>query len=301
MKLSSASSAFCLLFSAAAHAEHAAGSSHEILLSKARKLDQEGDEELGSAWDPQYAFLMNYQLKFVACKAGHETPDFETGEYEYNAVVFRLCPLDQCDDETSTGCMDSSGYGEYVVGLNTYVQAFFDDQRDYMYVDDQFQVDEYARCSMAPYEEAEGEANNGTHHPIYYIGPTCTPDGLDVRLELYSDDRCTQVAENMTFEELTNGWTLPYGDGGLVSNSCTACTDLTINAEEPRGMCMDVYQGSAKCETHMETYNLELGQQVDGCDDLLALGTLSCDFLMTHHAPASAKSQMYVQYSTNTA
>ena len=81
------------------------------LIKNSRRLDQEEED---------YAFLQNYELKFVACKGGQLTQN-DNGQYVDTAkvVVYRLCPSDgSCDSDDSQGC--SGGYGEYVVSLNTY-------------------------------------------------------------------------------------------------------------------------------------------------------------------------------------
>lgn len=234
-------------------------SATRALMSKARKLNN-GDD--GGNDDNQYSFLMNYQLKLVSCKAGEQIKDPETGELEYNAAVFRLCP-DTCDDSNSLGC--SSSYGDYVVGLDTFVQAYMEDERDNLNYDDKFKVDEYAQC-----RQYEQEANDdGQAQQAYYIGPACTENGKDIKLELFSDQYCSQAATDVTFEQISNGWTMPYSDGGLVSTSCISCTDYNNNGEL-RQMCTTLYEYSGKCETNMGSTSNN-GKQEGSCDFISTL------------------------------
>jgi len=219
-----------------------------------RKLEQEDEEE------EEFAFLQNYKMKMISCKAGETVRDPESGEYEMNAILYRMCPSNgDCDDDKATGCKD--GYGDYVVGLNTFVEAYMEDQGENMQYDDNFKVDEYAECRE--YENDNDDDGNGV---AYYIGPACTEDGTDIKLQLYYDEYCTQVPEDVTFEQISNGWTMPYSDGGLVSTYCNSCTGVNDDGEyETKEMCELLYESSGKCETNMESYHY-YGKQEGACE-----------------------------------
>jgi hypothetical protein len=237
------------------------------LMKKARKLEDQNNNNNNQdeQEEEEYAFLGKYQMKMVSCKAGEQIRDPETGEYDYNAVIFRLCPNDDCDTDRATGCYE--GHGDYVVGLKTFVQMYFEDQRDNMYFDDNFKVDEYAECRE--YEQENDDGNNNAYP--YYIGPACTEDGTDVRLQIFYDEACSQVPEEVTFEDISNGWSLPYEDGGLVSTSCQSCSEYNDNGEyELKEMCMQLYENSGKCETNMENYHY-YGKQEGSCEYISTL------------------------------
>jgi hypothetical protein len=213
----------------------------------------------------------------------------EDGQYNFNQdmAVFRLCPSDSgCDSDKTGGCSD--GYGDYVVDLNSYVQAYFEDQGENMQGDDAFRPEEYSECSAyevgveeeeaaeeAAEEEGEGgegEAEQGEGKEDgnrkkrklkrkleqgsgYYIGPTCTDDGTDVKLELFTDYECSVVSEDVSFDELS-GMSLPYSSGGLVSTSCISCYGANDNGEyEVSELCTGLYEVSYGCESKMETYS----------------------------------------------
>lgn len=231
------------------------------LLSKARRLDENDDAE-----EEEYAFLTNYKLKFMSCKAGETVVNAENGEYEYSAVVFRLCPAadDGCDDEKAC----SSGYGDYVVGLNTFVNMYMEDQAENMNYDDNFRVDEYAECRE--YENENDDDGNGV---VYYIGPACTEDGDDIKLDFFYDEGCTSTPEDVTFEDVSNGWELPYSEGGLISTYCQSCQayDEDNGGYELKEMCQRLYEdASGKCETEMEYYHY-YGKQEGACDYIAEL------------------------------
>jgi len=218
-----------------------------------RKLNDEAEEE------EEFAFLQNYKMKMITCKSGEPVRDPESGEYEMNAVVYRLCPSSgDCDDEDTMGCKD--GYGDYVVGLNTFVQAYMEEQGENMQYDDNFQIDEYAECG-----EYENNNDDGNGYQ-YYIGPACTDDGTDIKLDLFYDEYCTQVPEDVTFEQVSNGWTMPYSEGGLVSTYCSSCREVDDDgAYETKEMCERLYESSGKCESNMESYHY-YGKQEGACE-----------------------------------
>lgn len=232
------------------------------LLKAARRLEDQNNNNNNNnnqQDEDEFSFLMGYELKLIGCKAGEQVRNPENGEYENSAVIFRMCP-EGCDSDVATGC--SSGYGDYVVGIQTFVQAYFEDQRDNMYYDDNFKVDEYAECREYEQENDDG-GNQGQAYP-YFIGPACTEDGLDVKLELYYDEYCTQVPEEVTFEDISNGWSLPYGDGGLVSTNCLSCKEYD-NGYALKEMCQQLYENSGKCETEMESFSY-YGKQEGSCE-----------------------------------
>jgi hypothetical protein len=230
------------------------------VLRAARKLED------GNAQEDENAYLAKYTLKMVSCEAGVQVYSADgNGEYENNAVIFRLCPSENgCDSDSQKGC--SSGYGDYVVGLSTFIDAWFEDQRDNMQWDDNFAVDQYAECAQY---EIDNDENNQWENYAFYIGPTCTSDGKDVALDLFTDEACTYKSEDISFSDISNGWTLPYSDGGIVSTQCIDCYGMNENGEyEIREMCGQLQeQKSLACEEKMEYYSY-YGQNVQGCEQI---------------------------------
>jgi len=250
-----------VLFSLLASTQAAMGPATKKLLSNSRRLEDNGEDQE----EEEFAFLMNYNLKMIGCKADEQIRNPEDGEYEYGAAIFRLCP-EGCDSDSSTGC--DSGHGDFVVGLQTFVQAYFEDQRDNMNYDDNFKVDEYVECRE--YEMENDDGNNNNNGQAYYIGPACTDDGKDVRLQIFYDEACSQVPEEVTFEDISNGWALPFSDGGLVSQNCLPCAEYDDGAYALKEMCEELYQNSGKCETGMESFHY-YGKQEGSCEYIESL------------------------------
>lgn len=234
------------------------------LLNKSRRLEENANEDL-------YAFLSSYSLKLVGCANGQQSTD-ANGGVEYSTVVYRLCPADSCDDSSSSGC--KKGFGDFAVGLNTFVQAWLEDKRESMQQDDMFKVEEFGECREYKVDnDAEDEDENQ-----YFVGPTCGGDKTaTVKLGLFTDETCTTVASK-TFEEISNGWSLPYSESGLVTNACESCTQTNDNGETiVSDMCTNLFDAAGKCMSGMETLNSY------GADDS------ACSFIQSI-APTSSKS-----------
>ena len=108
------------------------------LLSQARRLDYENNQDWNQEQEEQYqasnlSWVSNYSIKFQGC---YKTPQWneDAGDDNdvkistLNIVRFRLCPSDMCYANSATGC--NQGYGDYVIDMNTYLQAIVDLQYD---------------------------------------------------------------------------------------------------------------------------------------------------------------------------
>lgn len=238
------------------------------LLAKARRLEDNGEDNGGDDNndgdgeqnnEEMEGFLMDYSMKFMECLPEQVLTDADYNDH-FGVVIFRLCPANKCSN--NNGC--SSGYADFAIDVGTYVDYFLEDQADNMNWDDNFDGDEFGQCT-------EYEAGDDDGDVAYYIGPGCTSDGLGVKMGVYEDKYCYQESET-SFETLSNGWGLPYSDGGLVSTQCIGCTDDDGALKE---MCLDLYDYSPyRCEkefdfqhyyydTNFEMYRY--GQDTTGC------------------------------------
>jgi len=101
---------------------------------------------------------MDYSLVLLSCVAGETVMNYNDGggggEYDTSAVVFRLCPSKSCRASSygeGNGC--SSGYGDYVIGLNTFMEFYM------RYVEEQQQQ-----------QEQQNNNNNNNRNGYYYNG-----------------------------------------------------------------------------------------------------------------------------------
>lgn len=233
-----------------------------------------GGQDMKEAW-----FLADYSLKMISCLPNEQSVNYERGEVESSTVIFRLCPKDTCtssDGSDTLGC--DSGFGDFAIGINTFVQAYTESVKDnynsnmqfYSYSYGEFNVEEYTReCKL--FEGDEGEGANNNNYNMYnnysYIGVACTEDGKDIRLASFSDQYCAQESTT-SFASSHNGMELPYASGGLVPDTCMNCITTNENYEyEITEMCRSTYEdATSRCEQNMESYNSYYGQDTRGCE-----------------------------------
>merc|ERR1712176_481029 len=174
----------------------------------------------------------------------------------------------------TNGC--SEGYGDMLVGLTTFVEAYMEDvkqqqeENDQEEEEDEWDLEKFAKCEEYNPDENADDANQGAWENYqFFVGPTCTEEGTDIKLELFTDEYCSQTSEEIAFEDISNGWTLPYSTGGLVSTSCSTCTEYNDDGEaEIKDICQKTYEDAAlKCEEGMEYYSY-YGQNVQGCETI---------------------------------
>jgi hypothetical protein len=226
------------------------------LLNKSRRLDQ-------SQGDDAYGFLSSYAIKLIGCAAGEQYTNPATSAIEYSTVIFRLCPVDSCDDGSAAGC--KKGYGDFAVGLDTFVQEWLQDKRDNMQQDDLFKVEQLGECRE--YKVDNDAEADGEEALTYYVGPACGSEKAEIVVGLFSEATCVTPAAK-TFEEISNGWSLPYSStgAGLVTNACEMCAGYDANgAYGVSQMCTTVFEGaSSKCMTNMESLSSS-GADETGC------------------------------------
>mmetsp|Transcript_3983 Transcript_3983/g.9488 ORF Transcript_3983/g.9488 Transcript_3983/m.9488 type:complete len:371 (+) Transcript_3983:99-1211(+) len=249
------------------------------LLEKARRLDEDGGDDDNADVDMAdvEAFLMDYSMKFMSCHGDQVLTDADYNDH-FGVVIFRLCPSNTCSDDN--GC--KSGYADFAVDVGTYVDAFLDDQGDNMNWDDKF-GDVLGECA-----EFETENDDGS---VYYVGPGCTEDETGIKMGVYEDQYCYQESST-DFATISNGWTLPYSDGGLVTTQCIGCTDDDGAIKE---ICTELYEDSPyRCEAEFDfkhyyyDVNFEMyryGQDTTGCNKIDVLSrprsTFSNDVMWT--------------------
>ena len=184
------------------------------------------------------------------------------GDTVYGVAVLRLC-------ETEHKCKGAYGckkhFGDIVVSLEDYVQAFFDDQADNMgWNDDKYDFEKFATCDE--YEPEEALDDDSYENYKFYIGPTCSSSKTDIGLDIFTDEYCTKKSK-ISFNQLSNGWSLPFIGGGLISTNCVDCIEYNDDdgAYGLRDMCPDLYDAStSKCEAGMRTVSSS-GSDESGC------------------------------------
>lgn len=206
-------------------------------------------------------------------------------------------------------------YGEYVVDLNTFVASYLEAKQeenegicdDYQETceakcdgdddgydtclsncyqlygcitdddgnDNEVDIYDYAGCANIDFDDG---TDNGFE---YYFGPSCADQGGEIKMNLFTDDTCTTLAQcdssgstrGATCYTRTTGYTLPGTKQNIIEEPCLACTQNYASLTEsindyssfdfgyPRDVCTNLYDVSGKCEKYMKDgeYNYACG------------------------------------------
>jgi len=259
--------------------------------------DNENDEYDDMSDDEKVSyFLKDYSITLLSCIQGQQVTNYENGETESSTVIFRLCPSDSCNSTVSMfGCDD--GYGDYIVGIDTFLEAYRESQEedsqdnDDQYVNSlitynqwgqEFDASEYMECSEYKQEEGDEQDQNGNQYQgsyyqdtQFFIGPGCSENGTAIALHTYYDEDCSYPFEG-NFSMISPGWeSLPFSDGGLVSMDCVSCSSVDDdNKVEVSEMCSQEFQSSVgRCEQTMDSGNYYHKTSTSGCDNVDSLLT----------------------------
>jgi len=98
------------------------------LLASARRLEQNGEND-----EFMYGWVADYSIKFQGChhiKQWNDEADEENDvKIETKRLIrFRLCPSSSCDASKGGGC--STGFGDYVIDMDTFMEAYFEARRE---------------------------------------------------------------------------------------------------------------------------------------------------------------------------
>ncbi|KAL7565804.1 hypothetical protein ACA910_015582 [Epithemia clementina (nom. ined.)] len=250
-----------------------------LALSKVTPFRQLNDQAAADGAD-DYEFLQSYEQVYVSCNADTQVANAD-GTTEYGAVVYRLCPSGTACSEKGGVC--KSGYGDYVVGMQTYMERFMQQFKRSQEQngdnangnDGQFNMEEFGECGQLNVEAADADDANQV---TYFVGPMC--DNGDIRLALFASydgdaNACIPANESkdVSFYDLT-GVELPWSTSLMEDDKCKAyyCYGYNDNNEaEYNEFCTALYENAyMKCEANMATYSPN-GQVVTNCEEISAM------------------------------
>lgn len=194
--------------------------------------------------------LTSYSIKFEKCQFVKEFAGGEGGGNNNNGqdgmnnflqtkrfVIFRLCPNSSC-----SSC--NSGFGEYLIDLDTYLQAtteYVQQKQENMcetcntcyemaqngnnngdnnnaYNCQNIDTSScYEECQNIDNMEANGYLdaseyiqcqqlqNNNNNGVVYYAGAMCASSGSRIKIGVFTDNQCSTLAENMDIDNMLAG------------------------------------------------------------------------------------------------
>ncbi len=260
--------------------------------------------------------ISKYSIQFQGCHHIKQWNNDADGDEDVRLQTkrlarFRLVPTDKChvvspwasakvirDAAAIFGRVD---YGEYIVDLNTFVASYLEAKQDECANggddgcgnngDDQnggIDIYDYAGCAQFNWQtDDDGDDANGGNDVGYYFGPSCVSQGGEIKMNLFTDDTCSELAQcgkngktrGATCYTQKTGVILPGTKNSIIEEPCIPCTEnyLTLqqniesSGEEgydysyfdygyARDICTNLYDVSGKCEKNMKN-----GQYNNGC------------------------------------
>ena len=116
----------------------------------------------------------------------------------------------------------------------------------------------------------------------YYIGPYCSDQGGAIQLGMFTDDSCTEFADEYggknAYKTLT-GNTLPYSSSSIVDSKCYSCKEGADGYYETSEACSSMYGVSGKCESEISStvanYNSNACTYMEGIKTTTSSGIIS--------------------------
>mmetsp|Transcript_79840 Transcript_79840/g.156569 ORF Transcript_79840/g.156569 Transcript_79840/m.156569 type:complete len:430 (-) Transcript_79840:44-1333(-) len=143
-----------------------------------------------------------------------------------------------------------------------------------------------------------GEADDAS--ATYYIGPFCRHQGGTVMLGMFTDDTCSQFADENrgrdTFRDISGGLELPYSRVSLIGSKCISCLnqdDAPEGDQDDDGddgqknialdACQSIYSEAGKCELRFGQGVLER-PNTSACRYIQGIKNVRQDGIATGHS-----------------
>jgi len=303
------------------------------ILSNARRLDE--DEEADFSWVTGYS--LKFQGCFHVSQWNAEAEDEEDVRIMTKRLVrFRLCPVSSCDTSCDSGYGDYiidmntyvNSYMEAKEEMEEQAcknleenvcdceegdddqydedvcmsQCYADNNMSYCDKDeDGFEVNEYLECGE--FEAPEDDDGNGRRleeeeeEVQYFVGPYCSNQGGSVYLGMFTDDTCSEFADNYggasTYSTLV-GSKLPYSSTNLIGSECVSCVaekeeqdddQAEEEADEVSEVCNMLYQSAGKCESGLDIDE----PNENGCNFMEGIKIIRKSGIVSTETPAPSK------------
>ena len=109
----------------------------------------------------------------------------------------------------------------------------------------------------------------------YYMGAYCSDEGSKVVLGLFTDDACTNFADDYggrkTYSSLSGGESMPYSQTSMIDTGCYSCAQeedangRKLDEVAVNEACETMYEPAGKCESKLSYGTTDYANEA-GCD-----------------------------------
>jgi len=189
-------------------------------------------------------------------------------DQEYNCeyeAEYGDCICDQDDDGFDEemcqyDCYMGKGM-EYCVDNNPYAEDGEEEEEE-----EEWEMKDMAECREYEFENNDNNRKqrrlDEEEEAAYYVGAYCAENGGNIYLGLFTEDSCSQFADNYggreTYAALSYGKSLPYSDSTMIGTECMSCKEPqdadqnndndNEDADEVKESCEQLYEAAGKCE-----------------------------------------------------
>mmetsp|Transcript_18707 Transcript_18707/g.45158 ORF Transcript_18707/g.45158 Transcript_18707/m.45158 type:complete len:287 (+) Transcript_18707:193-1053(+) len=129
-------------------------------------------------------------------------------------VRFKLCPYDRCNDNNGGGC--SRSYGEYIIGLDSFVNVYYEHRRE----KEEYECELYVQQYCGHCDEDNGGGGGGDDN---FNAEQCQYDCL-----LQADQGFETMCMDYNPYEENNGGNNNDQDGGFVPEQYMECAEYEL-------------------------------------------------------------------------
>ena len=164
--------------------------------------------------------------------------------------------------------------------------------------EEEFQLADYVECQQAKFDNNNNQNNNNQRkldqqEVEYFIGPYCAEQGGAIFLGLFTDDQCTNFADEEGGSAVYSymaGSSLPYSDQSLISLDCISCKEPedfnqdgndAQDEDEVIEMCEQIYSMAGKCEEGLEATGYVYEANNNACNYISGIKVVRKDGIIT--------------------
>jgi hypothetical protein len=191
-----------------------------------------------------YQAVEDYNM-FMCEYTSQQLCDCEDGDDKGDDFDPELCEYD---------CFVEHNMADICADRNPYE----DDQQQQQQED--FNLADYVQCQRAEIKNNNNGRSLNEQNVEYFIGPYCGEQGGAIYLGLFTDDKCTNYADEdggATVYSSLSGSSLPYASESILSLDCISCKepqDFNQDGNDAEDedqvieMCEQIYSMAGKCE-----------------------------------------------------
>ncbi|KAL3913474.1 MAG: hypothetical protein SGARI_000640 [Bacillariaceae sp.] len=159
--------------------------------------------------------------------------------------------------------------------------------------EEEFELADYVECQQANFDNNNRRRKLDQNEVEYFIGPYCAEQGGAIFLGLFTDDQCTNFADEEGGSAVYSymaGSSLPYADQSIISLDCISCKEPADfnedgndaeDEDEVIEMCEQIYSMAGKCEEGLEATGYVYEANNNACNYISGIKVVRKDGIIT--------------------